>query len=237
MGSNEFFVLTGVALSIAFLHTVTGPDHYIPFIGMARAGRWSRTRALWVTALCGVGHVAGSVVLAVLGAAAVVGVERALALENLRGEIAAWGLIAFGLIYGVWGLRRAVRGRSHTHAHVHEDGSIHEHPHDHRGEHVHAHPSGSSRLTPWVLFTIFVFGPCEPMIPLLMYPGVKNNMVAAAWVTLVFSLVTILTMTGIVAAALKGLELRRMDRLDRYAHALAGAAVLACGLAVKFLGF
>lgn len=234
--SNEFFVLTGVAISIAFMHTVTGPDHYIPFIGMARAGRWSRRRTLWITALCGIGHVAGSAALAVLGTAAFLGVERALALESFRSEIAAWGLIAFGLVYGAWGLRRAVRSRSHDHPHVHADGSTHRHPHDHHGEHVHAHASAGSSYTPWVLFAIFVFGPCEPMIPLLMYPAVKSSLVAAVWVTLVFTLVTILTMVGIVAAALEGLELRPMKLLDRYAHALAGGAVFACGLAIRFLG-
>ena len=34
----------------------------------------------------------------------------------------------------------------------------------HHGEHMHPHLVGAS-LTPWALFVIFVFGPCEPLIP------------------------------------------------------------------------
>jgi len=37
--SNELLILTGTAASIGFLHTVFGPDHYVPFVVMARANR------------------------------------------------------------------------------------------------------------------------------------------------------------------------------------------------------
>ena len=46
----------------------------------------------------------------------------------LRGNLAAWALIAFGAIYGAWGLRRAYRGRVHTHRHAHADGHFHNLP-------------------------------------------------------------------------------------------------------------
>jgi len=29
----------------------------------------------------------------------------------------------------------------------------------------------------WALFLIFVFGPCEPLIPLIMYPAAKLNFI------------------------------------------------------------
>ena len=48
---------------IAFLHTILGPDHYLPFIVMARARSWSMARTLLVTAVCGLGHVASSILL------------------------------------------------------------------------------------------------------------------------------------------------------------------------------
>ena len=91
-------------------------------------------------------------------------------------------------------------------------------------------------MTPWMLFAIFVFGPCEPLIPLLMYPAMDGRLAQAAWVMLVFSAVTVATMVVIVAGAVTGLARLPLEGLDRYAHALAGAAVLACGLGIRFLG-
>ena len=56
--------LSGFSLSVlaaaggvAFLHTLLGPDHYLPFIVLARARSWSKTRTLVVTTICGLGHV------------------------------------------------------------------------------------------------------------------------------------------------------------------------------------
>lgn len=234
--SDPLALLLGGAALVAVVHTVTGPDHYVPFIAMARAGRWSRARAAWITVACGLGHVIGSVVLAWIGVAAAREVTGILAIESWRGEIASWGLIAFGLLYGAWGLRRAIRRRPHGHWHAHPDGTIHSHGHVHEGEHLHPHPSPARSMTPWMLFAIFVFGPCEPLIPLLMYPAMDGRLAQAAWVMLVFSAVTVATMVVIVAGAVTGLARLPLEGLDRYAHALAGAAVLACGLGIRFLG-
>ncbi|GAI12193.1 unnamed protein product, partial [marine sediment metagenome] len=59
---------------------------------------------------------------------------------------------------------------------VHVDGEKHDHIHAHKVEHSHVHDEkkGTS-LTPWILFIIFVFGPCEPLIPLVMYPAKKKR--------------------------------------------------------------
>ena len=43
------------------------------------------------------------------------------------------------------------------------------------------------KTTPWVLFLIFVFGPCEPLIPLVMYPAAKHNIQGAIIVAILFS--------------------------------------------------
>ena len=55
----ELLVLVATAASIGFIHTLLGPDHYLPFIVMAKVRGWSRSKALGVTSLCGLGHVAG----------------------------------------------------------------------------------------------------------------------------------------------------------------------------------
>jgi sulfite exporter TauE/SafE len=87
----------------------------------------------------------------------------------------------------------------------------------------------SARLTPWILFTIFVLGPCEPLIPLLMYPALQHSTWGVALVAGVFSFCTIGAMLTIVAAGYCGLLKLGSSRLERHAHALAGFAVAACG--------
>jgi len=158
---NDIILLTWTAAGIGLIHTLTGPDHYLPFIVMGRARRWSLAWTLSVTALCGVGHVLGSVVLGFIGIGAGIAMHQLVDIESLRGEIAAWGLIAFGLVYLVWGLRRAYRKRPHTHPHVHPEGELHVHKHTHTGEHTHVHEETGrpASITPWVLFIIFVLGP------------------------------------------------------------------------------
>ena len=91
-------------------------------------------------------------------------------------------------------------------------------------------------MTPWVLFVIFLFGPCEPLIPLLMYPAAKSNMLSVAAVASVFGIVTIATMLGIVMASYYGMSRLPLPRIERYSHALAGLTIFMCGGAIKFMG-
>jgi hypothetical protein len=42
-------VLTITAGTLGFFHTLFGPDHYLPFIMMARARRWSLAKTGWIT--------------------------------------------------------------------------------------------------------------------------------------------------------------------------------------------
>ncbi|MCG8404451.1 MAG: hypothetical protein MI923_04550 [Phycisphaerales bacterium] len=226
--------LAAAAVMIGFVHTVAGPDHYLPFVTMSRAGRWSLTRTIVITLICGVGHILGSVILGFVGIGLGLGLDLIKTIEQTRGQFAGWLLIGFGLMYLVWGTRRAVRGRSHAHIHAHEDGTIHCHEHTHSGDHAHVHKTESPSLTPWALFIIFVLGPCEALIPLLMFPAFQGGFADVLWVVLLFGVTTLATMTTIVAAACVGLRSIRFSFLERYQHALAGGIVLVCGLAIMF---
>jgi sulfite exporter TauE/SafE len=238
MHETSLNILLSTALSIAVLHTFIGVDHYLPFVVLGRARQWSVPKALGITAICGVGHVIGSIVLGFVGIGIGVAIERLEWIESFRGNIAAWGLIAFGLVYAAWSAVRAARGRSHAHVHAHRDGTLHAHTHDHVSEHLHVHEAeqpGQS-LAFWSLFIIFVFGPCEPLIPLLMVPAFEHHWLAVAAVAAVFSVATIGTMLILVAFGIWGLRLAPLERLGRYANTLAGLAIAASGLAIQLLG-
>jgi len=249
MIEREIWILAGTAASLGFIHTVIGPDHYLPFIVISRARNWTLRKTLFVSFLAGLGHILSSVVLGFVGIALGIAVARLEGVESARGEIATWLLIGFGLAYFIWGMRRAWKGKPHTHAHLHGHEGPHEHPHGPEHgvhEHVHsheiaehAHPHGEEKkanITPWVLFTIFVFGPCEPLIPLVMYPAARHSTAGVVLVAAAFGLVTIATMLVIITAASWGARFVRLGKLERYSHALAGLMIFVSGLAVQFLG-
>ncbi len=204
---------------------------------MSRARGWSAARTAGITLLCGIGHVLGSILLGLVGVLLGVVVFNLESIESIRGDLAGWLLIGFGLVYFLWGVRQAVRGSSHEHRHVHADGGVHSHPHTHFGGHTHVHTTkDKANVTPWVLFVIFVLGPCEPLIPLIMYPAARSSVLAVIVVAMVFGLVTIATMLVCVMVPYFGLSKVSLPPAQRYAHALAGLTILLCGGAIKFLG-
>lgn len=236
MNQEVSFLLATAAL-IGFSHTILGPDHYIPFIAMSKAGKWTKTKTFWITLVCGIGHVLSSVILGALGIALGVALHNLEYIESVRGDIAGWLLIAFGLGYFIWGIKKALRGKPHSHIHLHEDGEIHSHKHGHVNSHIHVHISEKkSNITPWILFTIFIFGPCEVLIPILMYPAAKENLLGLILVTSVFALATISTMLVIVFVSLSGFQFIPMQKFEKYMHASAGFVILLCGIAIQFLG-
>ena len=235
--SGEIYVLTVTAASIGFFHTLLGPDHYLPFIVMAKSGNWSLKKTSFITFLCGLGHVISSVALGFLGIALGIGVSKLEIIETVRGEFAAWALIAFGIVYFVWGLRRALKQKPHSHFHTHGSDFEHVHKHVHIDEHSHIHEKANTKnITPWVLFTIFVLGPCEPLIPILMYPAAKSSMIGVVWITSVFGIITIATMLSVVLFSVYGINFLPMKKLEKYMHAIAGATISLSGMAIQFLG-
>jgi sulfite exporter TauE/SafE len=233
---TSLLVLLGTAATIGFVHTALGPDHYLPFIVLSKARGWTARKTVLVTALCGVGHVLSSVVIGLIGIAVGVALLRLEIIEAVRGDIAAWLLMTFGFAYFVWGVHRAIRNRPHEHSHVHEGGVVHSHLHAHTREHSHVHDAKSRSVTPWILFLIFIFGPCEPLIPILMVPAARGSIAHVALVAAVFGLVTVGTMLTVVMTSYYGLAGVRVKSMERYGHALAGFALFASGGAITLLG-
>jgi len=281
------WILVGTAVGIGFVHTLIGIDHTLPFVVLGRARGWSLRRTLWITGLCGGGHVASSVLLggagigiAILAAGLDTGqghrwldsrIGLFEAIESTRGELAAWALILFGLAYAAWSLARgrrrdrdagqkqrskarvvgadqndagsrrgllarwrmapgAASARQWTalvpsHGKLAADGA----------QHPPGGTAGIAGLTAWSLFVIFVLGPCEPLIPILMAPAFQVGLWAVVPVTLAFAVTTIGTMAAVVAVAYKGFGVVRLPRLQAHAHTLSGLAITSSGLAILLL--
>ena len=209
--NTELTALLVTAASVGLVHTLLGPDHYLPFVMIARARKWSGFKTATITTLCGLGHVLSSIVLGVIGIALGSAVTKLEAIETVRGDYAAWALIAFGLVYFVWGMRKALKNTQHGHSHK-LDGDI----------------------SPWVLFIVFVLGPCEVLIPMLMYPAARDSNSGMILVALVFGVATLLTMVISVLVLRAGISMVPIGKLERYAHALAGGVIALCGIAIQF---
>ncbi|MBG99626.1 MAG: hypothetical protein CMN58_04695 [Solibacterales bacterium] len=225
-------VLLFSAASIGFVHTLIGIDHSLPFVVLGRARGWSLRKVWSITFLCGFGHVLSSVLLGGLGIGLGVAIASLEWVEGMRGEIAAWLLIIFGLFYAGWSFARQRRQQRHIHSH--DGGMVHSHEH---GVQDHSHDVKiPAAATAWSLFIIFVLGPCEPLIPLLMAPAVSLGPWAVVPVTAVFGFTTIITMLVAVTVGFYGFKLTPLKRLEAHANTLAGLAIACSGLAIQLLG-
>lgn len=233
---NEIIILSTTAFLIGFIHTILGPDHYLPFVVLAKVRKWSIAKLSVVTFLCGIGHIASSIILGFIGIILGISIFKLEIIESSRAELSAWFLIIFGFMYFIWGIRRALRKQPHEHIHYHEEGQEHLHTHNHFKEHSHVHSLKRDNLSPWILFIIFVFGPCEPLIPLIMYPAAKHNMLAVSTVSFIFGVTTILTMMFIVLFLFYGILKLPTLKFEKYSHALAGFTIFICGSTIKFFG-
>jgi len=73
---DSITLLSVTAISIGFIHTILGPDHYLPFIVLSEAKKWNLRKTMFITFLCGLGHVLSSVVLGLIGIAVGISVKK-----------------------------------------------------------------------------------------------------------------------------------------------------------------
>ena len=101
---------------------------------------------------------------------------------------------------------------------------------------LHHGPARNSPFTIWSLFIIFVLGPCEPLIPLVMFEAITFDWVGLVWVTFLFCIATIAVMMAFVLLASKSLMKLRVKFLEQYIHAIAGYLIAGSGLAIILFG-
>ncbi len=227
---DSWVVLAVSSVSVGVLHTVLGPDHYLPFVAIGTARGWTRRRLLLVTAGCGGVHIATSMLIAlVVGGLMGLGTARIEETFGWQGSIVAWALVVLGLIYAAWGLLRP-----HRHRHLPDGSHLPEEldGRTHRAGARHPDRAASRDVTVWTLVLIFAFGPCEAMIPLVMLPSARGSLAGLALVLVLFGGVTISTMVLLVALLHAGVRLLPTERLARAGHPLAGAVVALCGVAI-----
>ncbi|MBU3713735.1 MAG: hypothetical protein FGM46_02165 [Ferruginibacter sp.] len=228
---SDINILLISTIGIAVIHTITGPDHYIPFIALSKSKKWSISKTIGWTLVCGSGHVLSSVVLGLGGASIGWGIDKLTTIENQRGSIAAWGLLIFGCLYFIWGIFNAYRNKTHKHFDADNEGNMFVYEHKHSS---YAAPIKKFKVTPWVIFIIFLLGPCEPMIPLLFAPAVNHNIINLITLILIYTCFTLISMVMMVLLGYWGIAFADTKKMERYMHVLAGLTLIICGAGMLF---
>lgn len=197
------------AITIGVLHALA-PDHWLPFVMLGRAQKWSHLRLTISTIIAGLGHVTSSLLIGGLGVLLGMAAERVNLWESTRGNVASLLLIGFGLAYMVWGIKNY--GKKHSHG-----------------------LERAQTVSYWTLFALIVFGPCEPLIPML-FVGYGYGWSVVFLVFLLFAMATIGMMLVQVHLAYYGVSLLRVHRLEHASEIIAGGVIAATGIAIRVLG-
>ncbi|HBQ37473.1 MAG: hypothetical protein A3I71_03725 [Omnitrophica WOR_2 bacterium RIFCSPLOWO2_02_FULL_63_16] len=207
-------VLLTSAVSVAFFHALA-PDHWLPFVALAKVSHWPMKRLAWITTLAGLGHVVSSLLLGLVGLWVGLAVHHLEGAEAWRGHVGIWLLIGFGVAYALWGFKHA----QHPHPHISVEDAV----------------KAYAVRRMWMLFAIMVFGPCEPLIP-LMFVASRHGLPMVWAISAAFSVVTVAMVVGQSCLSYAGVRLVDAPWMSRYAHMLTGVVIVLTALAVMLLG-
>ncbi len=237
---SQFALLT-TALATSLLHTLI-PDHWLPFVLIGRARRWSVGRTALISGFSGLVHTLGSLMLG--GIAWLIGIGAADALGETMERASLWLLIAFGGVYAAWAWRKGghfhpggarVHGSEpHEACDGHEGNTHPEHLHYHADDHLIREGAGAD-ADAWWLALIIGANPCVLVLP-IMLAAVPGGAAAVGLVALFYSLPTILLMVGLAAVGVAGARRIRLPGAARHMEAASGILIAGVGVALLVIG-
>ncbi|RRN64493.1 hypothetical protein [Caulobacter sp. 602-1] len=206
MNSTFFTSIAVTGFAVAFLHAAL-PTHWLPFVLVGRAQKWSTGRTLGVTLLAGLGHVGLTIALG-LGL-----VVAGLALEPRLGGLFHW--VVGGLMVAV-GLFYIARGR-------------HNHALPEAGRRSYA----SDRAAIIALVTLLTLSPCEAFLPYYL-AGMQHGWQAFLVLSAVLLAATSAGMLIFTSLSLAGFKRLGLQWVERYEETILGVALVLVGFAVAF---
>ena len=203
--------LLGGGFVAAFLHAAL-PTHWLPFVLVGRAQRWSLPKTLSAVATAGLAHIATTALVGGLIVAAGVALDRWIA--GLLPNLSAVLLFAFG---GFYLIRAVVRRPSPVAA----NGATLEL----------AEPTVSHAAAFWGLVAMLAISPGEVLLPIYM-SSAQEGVGALALLTVAFAVGTVMGMGVFTTLARAGASVLKLERWARYEGAVLGVALIALGLLV-----
>ena len=229
---TDFNLICFTVVSISAIHTLSGPDHYLPFIILSRSKKWSLNKTILWTCLCGFAHVLSSVIIGLLGIFLGLTISKIFHIETIRGEFAAWLLLIFGIAYLVYALYKLKQNKAHKHFDVSNNGEIYVFEHQH-GQSI--LPNKKYKVTPWVMFFIFALGPSEPLIPLIIYPYINYSFIEIGVLIALYTGSTIFIMLSLVILGFFGSRFVNYEGFEKYIDIISSIAIIICGIGMVFL--
>lgn len=237
MHSTLLTTIAATGFTVAFFHAAI-PTHWLPFVLVSRARRWSRARTLVVALFAGLGHVLLTSLIGLVIA------WFGFQLEAHGGvwfpRIAGTLLLAIGLFY-FW---RQWRGGGVCHHHL--PGGQHqasaacgqEEGHSHWEEELNESELVSQRSGDWAaiggLFVMLTLSPCEGFLPVYL-SGVQFGWHGFLVLSLILALGTLAGMTLFTWLTLVGLERFELKYFERWESGLLGLLFCALGVVMFVL--
>lgn len=194
------------ALTISILHAIL-PDHWLTFVLVGSAQRWSKSKIIRLVFLAGGGHVLLTTMLGLAIASIAKGFLPYLG--YLETYVTSIILIVLGLIYITLGVI-------------------------YRGDHNHSFKRGlSDRATETSLFLMLTLSPCEAMIPVFFAASTLgwNNLLI---MSLVATLGTISGMVILTYLGLEGYSRIHFPWLEKNERTVIGVVLFAVGVFTMF---
>lgn len=201
--------LVAGGFAAAFLHAAL-PTHWLPFVLVGRAQRWSLTKNLLAVSAAGLAHIASTAVVGSLIVAAGLALDGLVA--GFLPHLSAVLLFAFG---GFYLIKSAIQRP------VMAGGPALDL----------AEPTVSHAAAFWGLVAVMALSPGEVLLPIYM-SSAQEGVGALALLTLAFALGTILGMATFTTLARAGASVLRLERWARYEGAILGLALIAIGLVI-----
>ncbi|MFN3559780.1 MAG: hypothetical protein ACK4UQ_10890 [Brevundimonas sp.] len=203
------FSLLGGAFVTAFLHAAL-PTHWLPFVLVGKAQRWTLAQVLGAVAAAGLAHITVTALVGGLIVIAGLALDRWMA--GILPHLAAVLLFLFGAFY----LARATLLR------VQAAG----------GPELSApEPRVSNTAAFWGLVALLAMSPGEVLLPLYLAQATEG-MVVLGVMTLAFLIGTVLGMAVFTVIASFGYSVLRLERWARYESIVLGVSLIAIGLLV-----
>ena len=201
--------LLGGGFVAAFLHAAL-PTHWLPFVLVGRAQRWSMARTLLAVVVAGLAHIVTTAVLGGLIVAAGLALDQWI--KGVLPHLSAVLLFLFGAFYLTRAtLRRPVPASSPPL--------------------TEAEPAVSNRAAFIGLVAMLAVSPGEVLLPIYLSAS-SEGVAALGLLSLVFAAGTVMGMAVFTGLARAGASILRLERWARYEGAVLGLALIALGLMV-----
>lgn len=201
--------LLGGGFAAAFLHAAL-PTHWLPFVLVGRAQRWSLARILTAVTVAGLAHIAATAAFG--GLIVLLGLALNQWVAGVLPYLSATLLILFGAFY----LARATLKRP-----VPAAGPPIETP----------EPAVSDAAAFGGLVAMMAVSPGEVLLPVYLSTA-QEGLVVLGLLTLAFAAGTVAGMAVLTVLARAGASILRLERWSRYEGMVLGAALMLLGLLV-----